>query len=61
MFFEEGDLVAGLNIYATRADAFDDLAETHGTGYGHPRRPRAQRGGAPGTDREPRTRLGDQS
>ncbi len=30
MFFEEGELVAGLNIYATRTDAFDDLAETTG-------------------------------
>jgi hypothetical protein len=30
MFFEEGDLVAGLNIYATKTDVFDDLAETTG-------------------------------
>jgi hypothetical protein len=30
MFFEEGDLVAGLNIYATRTNVFDDLAETTG-------------------------------
>jgi hypothetical protein len=30
MFFEEGDLVAGLNVYSTDTDAFDDLAETTG-------------------------------
>jgi hypothetical protein len=30
MFFEDGDLVAGLNIYATDTDTFDDLAEATG-------------------------------
>jgi hypothetical protein len=30
MFFEDGDLLAGLNIYATTTDAFDELAETTG-------------------------------
>jgi hypothetical protein len=30
MFFEEGDLAARLNIYATTSHVFDDLAETTG-------------------------------
>jgi hypothetical protein len=30
MFFEESDLVASLNVYATQPDAFDDVAETTG-------------------------------
>ncbi len=30
MFFEEGDWLAGLNVYAIKPSAFDDLAETTG-------------------------------
>ncbi|HVV30461.1 MAG TPA: GAF and ANTAR domain-containing protein [Mycobacteriales bacterium] len=30
MFFEEGDLIAALNVYATKPHAFDDGAETTG-------------------------------
>ncbi|MGX7678958.1 ANTAR domain-containing protein [Jatrophihabitans sp. DSM 45814] len=30
MFFEERDLLAGLNIYSVKPEAFDDLAETTG-------------------------------
>lgn len=30
MFFEEGDLTAGLNMYSCRTNAFDDLAEVTG-------------------------------
>ena len=30
MFFEDDDVLAGLNIYSTKPNAFDDLAETTG-------------------------------
>lgn len=30
VFFEDGDLLAGLNVYARQPNAFDDLAETTG-------------------------------